>query len=185
MDAVQMEPPLPAAQLEPFELPSDEQWAQLRVAEQARAAAQREELKELPIHRRFTLASRMHATVDPESLAEAGPSSLKALLRHTAAEEGPKGAEAAAAPDYVRRKGDTIRDMLSKKRQIFLVQMSLDNKRAEIVKLEHRARQREEALRVGAVWGAVARRAAQPATPQATLGPAAGRLGVECCRVLN
>jgi hypothetical protein len=37
-------------------------------------------------------------------------------------------------------------DFIAKKREIFLVQMSLDTKRAEIKKLEDRARQREEAL---------------------------------------
>ena len=38
-------------------------------------------------------------------------------------------------------------DFIAKKREIFLVQMSLDTKRAEIRKLEERASQREEALR--------------------------------------
>lgn len=37
-------------------------------------------------------------------------------------------------------------DFISRKREIFLVQMSLDTKRDEIRKLEDRARQREEAL---------------------------------------
>ena len=38
-------------------------------------------------------------------------------------------------------------DFIAKKREMFLVQMSLDTKRAEIRKLEERAQQREEALR--------------------------------------
>ncbi len=38
-------------------------------------------------------------------------------------------------------------DFIEKKRQMFLVQMSLDTKRAEIRKLEEQAQQREEALR--------------------------------------
>lgn len=38
-------------------------------------------------------------------------------------------------------------DFIAKKREMFLVQMSLDTKRAEIKKLEERAQQREEALR--------------------------------------
>ena len=38
-------------------------------------------------------------------------------------------------------------DFIAKKREIFLVQMSIDTKRAEIRKLEERALQREEALR--------------------------------------
>ena len=38
-------------------------------------------------------------------------------------------------------------DFIEKKRQMFLVQMSLDTKRAEIRKLEEQAQKREEALR--------------------------------------
>jgi hypothetical protein len=44
------------------------------------------------------------------------------------------------------RERENMADFIAKKREIFLVQMSLDTKRAEIKKLEDRARQREEAL---------------------------------------
>lgn len=40
-----------------------------------------------------------------------------------------------------------MKEFINKKREIFLVQMTLDTKRAEIKKLEERAKQREEALK--------------------------------------
>jgi DNA repair exonuclease SbcCD ATPase subunit len=45
------------------------------------------------------------------------------------------------------REKENMTDFIEKKRQMFLVQMSLDTKRAEIRKLEEQAQQREEALR--------------------------------------
>ena len=49
--------------------------------------------------------------------------------------------------EHRRRDKENMTDYIAKKREIFLVQMSLDTKRAEIRKLEERALQREEALR--------------------------------------
>jgi hypothetical protein len=45
------------------------------------------------------------------------------------------------------REQENMTDFIEKKRQMFLVQMSLDTKRAEIRKLEEQAQQREEALK--------------------------------------
>lgn len=49
----------------------------------------------------------------------------------------------AAAPASTRRpqEKENMNDFIAKKREIFLVQMSLDTKRAEITKLEERALQ--------------------------------------------
>eukprot|EP00388_Colpodella_angusta_P018009 GDKJ01044723.1.p1 GENE.GDKJ01044723.1~~GDKJ01044723.1.p1 ORF type:complete len:414 (-),score=113.27 GDKJ01044723.1:189-1430(-) len=46
-----------------------------------------------------------------------------------------------------RRERETVREFISKKREMFLVQMSLDIKRAEILKLHERAAMKERALR--------------------------------------
>merc|ERR1711871_1460597 len=46
-----------------------------------------------------------------------------------------------------RREKENMAEFIAKKREMFLVQMSLDTKRAEIRKLEEQAQQREEALR--------------------------------------
>ena len=53
----------------------------------------------------------------------------------------------AAATRDRRKEKENMADFIAKKREMFLVQMSLDTKRAEIRKLEERAQQREEALR--------------------------------------
>lgn len=51
-------------------------------------------------------------------------------------------ANAQALPvDHRRREKENMADFVAKKREIFLVQMSLDTKRAEIRKLEERALQ--------------------------------------------
>eukprot|EP00898_Chlorokybus_atmophyticus_P006120 jgi/Chlat1/6509/Chrsp45S00472 len=50
------------------------------------------------------------------------------------------------AHSHRRKEKENMSDFIAKKREIFLVQMSLDTKRAEIRKLEERALQREEAL---------------------------------------
>ena len=53
-----------------------------------------------------------------------------------------------AAPASTRRpqEKENMNDFIAKKREIFLVQMSLDTKRAEITKLEERALQVHYAL---------------------------------------
>ena len=47
----------------------------------------------------------------------------------------------------VRRDRENTSEFIAKKREMFLVQMSLDTKRAEIRKLEEQAQQREDALK--------------------------------------
>merc|ERR1719277_2556949 len=47
----------------------------------------------------------------------------------------------------VRREKENIAEFVAKKREMFLVQMSLDVKKAEILKLDERAKQKEEALK--------------------------------------
>lgn len=60
------------------------------------------------------------------------------------------GAGGAAAAEHAgaRHRAENVRDLVARKRQIFLAQMSLDIKHSEIAKLEQRAAQREEALLV-------------------------------------
>merc|ERR1711966_119662 len=61
---------------------------------------------------------------------------------------GRKKANQAAAPDAQarRREKENMADFIAKKREMFLVQMSLDTKKAEIKKLEEAAKKREEML---------------------------------------
>ena len=50
------------------------------------------------------------------------------------------------AAGHPTKRPESVADFVAKKREIFLVQMSLDAKRAEILKLERKAARREEAL---------------------------------------
>ena len=46
-----------------------------------------------------------------------------------------------------RREKESMSDFIAKKREMFLVQMSLDTKREEIRKLEEKAQMKEQALK--------------------------------------
>jgi hypothetical protein len=69
------------------------------------------------------------------------------LFAAALAAQGDTAAQQAMPTDHRRREKEVMADFIQKKREIFLVQMSLDTKRAEIRKLEERATQREEALK--------------------------------------
>ncbi|KAI3436070.1 hypothetical protein D9Q98_002128 [Chlorella vulgaris] len=99
-----------------------------------------------PIHQRHTATSRLHALVDPFSKSAA---EIKALLRDR--EQRPVGSQlpqlgAAGVHEYARRRGESMRDLVMRKREIFLAQMGLDTKHSEIAKLEQRTRNWEDAL---------------------------------------
>ena len=96
-----------------------------------------------PVADKSTFASRMQATTTVEArelIRDLREDRTKSKLEATAA------ASCSAAPEH-RKEKENMADFIAKKREIFLLQMSLDTKRAEIKKLEERARQREEALR--------------------------------------
>ena len=57
------------------------------------------------------------------------------------------GRDAQTTLPPVRRDRENTSEFIAKKREMFLVQMSLDTKRAEIRKLEEQAQQREDALK--------------------------------------
>jgi len=95
-----------------------------------------------------TFTSRMQAMYVSTRLSDAaGVPPAKASGGATADGGDMTIAEATAQPAAPRQAKENLADYIAKKREIFLVQMSLDTKRAEIKKLEERARQREEALR--------------------------------------
>ena len=115
----------------PFHVPTDEEVFALRDEEAARKRQEREQAKTLHVW---------------EKGVKKGPG---ALLRD-GDEEGSSQSRlnlAAAATRDRRKEKENMADFIAKKREMFLVQMSLDTKRAEIRKLEERAQQREEALR--------------------------------------
>ena len=128
-----------AATLEkkPLEMPPDEVFT-MRGQERALKQAVREEKAQMKVQDKTTFSSRIGQTaaLDPEMRTWKNSASSSSA---TAASMLPM--------DHRRREKENMADFIAKKREIFLVQMSLDTKRAEIRKLEERALQREGALR--------------------------------------
>jgi len=122
----------------PFEMPPDDEVFTMRGQERALKQAEREEKAQMKVQDKTTFSSRIGQTaaLDPEMRTWKNSASSSSA---TAASMLPM--------DHRRREKENMADFIAKKREIFLVQMSLDTKRAEIRKLEERALQREEALR--------------------------------------
>lgn len=107
-----------------------------------------------PIHERHTASSRLQAIADPDSECAAA---IRAVLRSGTQELHVSGTLPhlpAGVLEYGQRRGQSMRELVDSKRQIFLAQMSLDTKRSEIAKLQQRARQWDEALLVSGSAGA-------------------------------
>ena len=120
--------------------------AQLRDDERARKEQERREYLKLPVWEKKTWSSRAGGTS-----RDVLRSKEDDALRSADGKKGKFGGLGAAADTAYRqerhREKENMTDFIEKKRQMFLVQMSLDTKRAEIRKLEEQAQQREEALR--------------------------------------
>jgi len=116
----------------PFKLPSDDKIFAMREEERQRRAEERERVKHLHVWEKVTAASghsRTRRIDDDDAQASARP------------DVRPEGLGRDA-----RRDKENISDFVAKKREMFLVQMSLDVKKAEILKLDARAKDKEEAL---------------------------------------
>eukprot|EP00284_Hemiselmis_tepida_P010146 CAMPEP_0174932562 /NCGR_PEP_ID=MMETSP1355-20121228/36610_1 /TAXON_ID=464990 /ORGANISM="Hemiselmis tepida, Strain CCMP443" /LENGTH=576 /DNA_ID=CAMNT_0016178983 /DNA_START=44 /DNA_END=1774 /DNA_ORIENTATION=+ len=131
----------------PFKMPSDEEIFSLRDDERARKEEERRRFLTLPVHEKTTWASRAGST-SKNVLHEDEDEALKDVDSKKKSKFGGLGSAADNAYRQERhREKENMTDFIEKKRQMFLVQMSLDTKRAEIRKLEEQAQQREEALR--------------------------------------
>mmetsp|Transcript_38299 Transcript_38299/g.87709 ORF Transcript_38299/g.87709 Transcript_38299/m.87709 type:complete len:519 (-) Transcript_38299:284-1840(-) len=112
----------------PFHMPTDEEVFALRDEEQQRKRQERERARELHVWEKGVT----RRSIKEQPAEEEPPSKLNLVT---------------AATRDRRKEKENMADFIAKKREMFLVQMSLDTKRAEIRKLEERAQQREEALR--------------------------------------
>lgn len=126
----------------PFHIPGDEEIFRFREEEKARREHQKAMAMTMGVADKTTFAAQMQATATTDA---------RALLRELRPPKGAKPAATLAATSVGvldrRKEKENMADFIAKKREIFLLQMSLDTKRAEIKKLEERARQREEALK--------------------------------------
>ena len=142
----------------PFVMPTDEEVFKMRDEEKRRKRQERSRLTKLSVEDKTTFTSRMsyNPAEVPTRRGKAAGAAVGGAGAGVSGDAGTGvgaagGAEAGALgglpPDHRRREKENMGDFIAKKREIFLVQMSLDTKRAEIRKLEERALQREEALR--------------------------------------
>ncbi|GMH41880.1 hypothetical protein BSKO_09790 [Bryopsis sp. KO-2023] len=138
----------------PFVITGDQELFRRTEAERLRKAEERDEVKCTSVVEKTTFSSRMHATFSGDmasTFRQRGetddPASRQLDLQCLYYREVTLAASAVPSNDHRRREKENMADFIAKKREIFLVQMSLDTKRAEICKLEERALQREEALK--------------------------------------
>ena len=126
----------------PFNIPSDDDIFRHREEEKTKKDAIRLEAISAPVADKSTFSSRMQATTTEE---------VRELLQTLRPEPGsrfkPPTVASTSSPALRSKDKENLSEFISKKREIFLLQMSLDTKRAEIKKLDERARQREEALK--------------------------------------
>ncbi|CAE8588025.1 unnamed protein product [Polarella glacialis] len=131
----------------PFKLPPDDQIFLIREQERQRRAEEREKVKHQHVHEKTTSSNRINRSRRVEDGAD------DAQLAAEAAKKGRGGASGGARPEGgsvgrdARREKENVAEFVAKKREMFLVQMSLDVKKAEIVKLDERAKEKEKALK--------------------------------------
>ena len=129
----------------PFRLPSDEQVFLMRDEERQQKLEERETQRSLKVWEKTTSSSRMMTTTRVNDAdIPLPPSQLTKQAKNT---RGLVAAATAAISNDRRREKENMADFIEKKREMFLVQMSLDTKREEIRKLEEKAQMKEEALK--------------------------------------
>lgn len=102
---------------------------------------------QLPVHEKFTVSGKMGRTKRVQvSDIPVNENVISKQAKHT---RGLVAAATAAISNDRRREKENMADFILKKREMFLVQMSLDTKREEIRKLEEKAQMKEEALKKG------------------------------------
>eukprot|EP00941_MAST-03F_sp_MAST-3F-sp1_P005614 g5614.t1 len=123
----------------PFTLPSDEEVFILREQERKQKKEERKRLANLKVWQKTTSSSRLASTtrIQPADIYD-GDDDIPPVAQ--------PGIGGVTTETHHREKED-MSSFIAKKREMFLVQMSLDTKREEIRKLEEKAELKEEALR--------------------------------------
>jgi len=125
----------------PFRLPPDDQIFLIREQERQQRLQERERVKHLKVWEKQTASSRvLLGKKIGDAVAEASASAApKKTMRRSKSESG--------VVRDARREKENVADFVEKKREMFLVQMSLDVKNAEIKKLVEKAVQKDDALK--------------------------------------
>jgi len=125
----------------PFRLPPDDEIFLMRERERNQRAVDREEVKRLKVHEKTTASSRIHRIRRIQDDDAPAPVSEPNTAR------GRAGRSADDIGRDPRREKENITDFVEKKKEMFLVQMSLDVKKAEILKLDEKAKMKDDALK--------------------------------------
>jgi len=122
----------------PFRLPPDDQIFLIREQERQKRVEDRERVKQLRVWEKTTASSRVHRNrrVDDDDVVMTVQSARTARSART---EG--------VVRDARREKENVAEFVEKKRDMFLIQMSLDVKKAEILKLDEKAKSKDEALK--------------------------------------
>ena len=123
----------------PFTMPSDEEVFVLREEERHRKLQERERLQRLKVHEKTTWGTRQGAA----TLKDMG---VDMYSFDVPAEEEEQQAEPKKISRAPKDK-ETMSEFIAKKREMFLVQMSLITKQEEIARLEQQAHARELAIK--------------------------------------
>ncbi|CAM9264981.1 unnamed protein product [Ectocarpus fasciculatus] len=124
--------------INPFVLPADDQIFTLREEFKAKKEQEREMSKTMKVWEKKGDTVKSTTQRLAELVGETKPAKLSDLQADTAT-----NAKLLAAR---RQEKENMIEFIAKKREMFLVQMSLDTKREEIRKLEEKAQMKEEAL---------------------------------------
>ena len=122
----------------PFKLPADDQIFRLREDEKKQRTEERETNRNLKIWEKQKDQTKSNATRLVELLGEEGPKKLSDVANSDGKQK--------PGISTRRQEKENMAEFIAKKREMFLVQMSLDTKREEIRKLEEKAQMKEEAL---------------------------------------
>eukprot|EP01041_Mallomonas_annulata_P001881 gene1881-3649_t len=126
----------------PFHLPGDDQIFSMREEEKRKKSALREENKNKRIWQKSTTGVTSRTSRLKELIGDDVPMTLKEMTQTADAKAKTTSSITAAR----RQEKENMVEFIAKKREMFLVQMSLDTKREEIRKLEEKAQMKEEAL---------------------------------------
>lgn len=122
----------------PFKLPADDQIFRMREDEKKQRAEDREANQNLKIWEKKKDQTKSNATRIVELLGDDGPKRLSEVAKLDGKQKPGMSSR--------RQEKENMAEFIAKKREMFLVQMSLDTKREEIRKLEEKAQMKEEAL---------------------------------------
>jgi len=124
----------------PFRLPPDDQIFLIREQERQKRLEERERQKHLKVWEKQTSSSRvLLGKKVGDVVSDASAASAPKKQMHRSRSDG--------VVRDARREKENVADFVEKKREMFLVQMSLDVKNAEIKKLVEKAVQKDDALK--------------------------------------